>query len=312
MSEPSNLIAENMKQHFEGTIVFEGLVEGPLGGDTEIVEKLREWVASMKSIGVSFDLDTNAGRFSLMPDDKPIFVTKLEVTMDQAMTQAMEQLIAIFPPSDQPSLYSTLRCSEYKKNEAIQTVFVVNPDGGVDVETRTATIETVETPQPIPLKERIRSAIIGLALAVIVLGVSSFFVDYKAMFGQVADKIEPTQAEDITLELGTFGEFYAVTDKKVDAKRNIFIIQLTPTALHPQTDTLWNALYEDAGNDVKKRLTIESIVRGEYKFQLFDDDGKFIGSIAHSLYQTHDGKMPLTVALQMPRKTRVGKVKLTF
>ena len=77
----------------------------------------------------------------------------------------------VLPPLERGSVFSTLRSSEFRKNEEVQSLYVVATTAGgkveVQVQSRSVDAKAVAPPQPISVKEKVKLAVMGLVFAAV-------------------------------------------------------------------------------------------------------------------------------------------------
>src|SRR6185436_20015244 len=137
-----------MSEKVEGTIVLDGLVQGRVPDDSDIQSQLEEWVRLVGKLGLVFNLEVRDGRFSLLPDNRPVPTKLLGDPPEHALEQAIQQLAEVFGAADRPHLFSTLRTSNYRKGEEVQTAFTI-VQGLLHLQSRTLPADTVAPPEPI-------------------------------------------------------------------------------------------------------------------------------------------------------------------
>lgn len=289
----------------EGTIVFDGLLQGRLS-DESVGEKLREWVAFAGKLGLRFSLEQRVGAFSLLPETQPASVEALGDDPAATIRQSLEQLAAIFPPHDRGQLFSTLRTSEFRPGREVQSVYTA-VNGQIGVQSRTLEAQTVAPPKPLSARERAKLAGMGLAMAAAVVGISLLFPGVRALFGQLAETVRPFNVEEVTVELGPYKGFfeYAVDEKVSSRSRLALILKRSPS--YPIDDATLAAAAQTAGNDVRRRLAVEALARGWVRYEMFGDDGTFVG---RSELRVADlaGKELTPGLILFPEKTRVTKI----
>ena len=146
-----------MADNVEGTIVLDGLIEGRFNDGDQTVEKLDGWVKFVQdTLGLSFTADASGDSFSMLPDNKPASAAKLAPDPQDAIRQALEQLIGALPEKDRATVFSTLRSSEYRKGEEVQSLYAVQADGTVVFESRTVDAKTVAPVEPLTTKEKVK------------------------------------------------------------------------------------------------------------------------------------------------------------
>ncbi|MCY2927235.1 MAG: hypothetical protein NT031_17740, partial [Planctomycetota bacterium] len=145
-----------MTGRLEGTFALDGLVEGALGGaGEEFRGRLQAWADAARAGGLNLLFD----------------------------------LLKIFPLAQRRNIFSTLRSTEYRPGEEVQTIYAVAPDGSVQMHQRTVSARTEAPPEPLTLKQKLRLGAVGLAVAMGVFGLSSLFVDYGQLVRRLKDSV---------------------------------------------------------------------------------------------------------------------------
>ena len=107
-----------MSDKVEGTVVLDGLLEGKLPPTPDAADRLREWIRDVRSLGVRFSLDIEGGAFSILPENRPISVSAFGEAPADAIVNALNQLLKVFPVGQRGQLFSTLRSVEYRNFRA--------------------------------------------------------------------------------------------------------------------------------------------------------------------------------------------------
>jgi len=295
-----------MNRHVEGTMELNGLIEGPLPDDAGAEDRLRDWVRGMREMGVVFHLEVTSGAFSLLPSNDPWPSQPLGDVPHESLSQALEQLLEPFPAELARRVTSTLRSSEYRKGEEVQTVYL-NDGGTIRREQRTVAAETEAPPQPISPKEIARTLAIGAVVAAALLGITSLFVDVPGLARQLIGTVRPIRADDIEIDVSAYGAFFTVEKKEVagDALR----ITLRRTDKFPLTDEALQQAADEADDAIKERLAVAAIARGYVRCDIHDSDGKFVTWTTVRIAGLRDDE---TIVVHVPLKTntrfRPGKI----
>lgn len=314
-----------MTEKVELTIVFDGLIEGKLPEIDGIEEKFRQWIGFAADLGIRFNLEISGSSFSILPETKPVSCNKLGEQPEEAVKQLLEQLLELLPEEGRSNVFSTLRSSEYKPGCEVQSLYAIGTQGGIRCETRTVDAKTTPPPTPISTRERIWMVVYGLVIVLAVLGVTSIFVDLRGIFDQFAGAVKPVEADEIEIDLGSFGEFITLEEKKVDSATGTLVLSLKRTKKFPTSEEELQKAFEKSGNSLPRRLAVESIARGYVRCELFDKDKKFYGSFELRIHKMrteetiqigiklHSGENLMTVPPQTGKKKHfLHSVKFTF
>lgn len=258
-----------MSEKIEGTIVLDGLIEGRFSDGEETVENLNGWVKFVRStLGLRFSLEASGDAFSMLPDNEAAAVDKLGADPQDAIRQALEQLVAALPQQDRRGVFSTLRSAEVRKGEEVQTLYAVQGDGSATMESRTVEAKTVAPVEPLTTKQKVKLGVIGVAIAAVVLVL--IFVLFPGLREKLGQKIKPVNAQDIALDAAAYREYFTVEIKEASRTRAVLVV--TPTDNYPKDDAAAEAAYKNA-DTLARRLAIEAIVRGYVRVECYNDEG---------------------------------------
>jgi len=303
-----------MTRNYEGTVQLDGLIEGRIPPDAESIEqRLREWVEFAKQANLRFSLDIDGAGFSLLPDTSPIPADDLGPDPSETIRDLLDQLLSVFTPPQRTSVFSTLRSSEFQPGKEIQTIYAIGSDGRIDVQQRTVEAETTKPAEPLTLARKIRLAGLGLAIAAVLLAISSIWVPYGRLISEAVHRAQPVDADKIALDLGHFEPYLEPNDmstRRVD-KHLLLVISIRRTEAFPTDAAELQAAWEAAGDDLHKRLTIEALARGQLSVEQFDAEGKYRGRFPVRIAGLREKQ---TVSLDIPirRKYRPERVVLVY
>jgi hypothetical protein len=299
-----------MTEKVEGTLVLEGLLEAPRPETPGFNERIQEWLQLLKQAGLDFSIETEGSSFNLLAPGKPIRSSLLGPTPETRIQEALQQLLKLLPPPLLARVTSTLRSVEYRRGAEIQTVFQAHPDGRVECHRRTAAAETVPPPAPLTRKELLRRFLVGAVLLAVLLGISSFFVDYGAMFRAFRLAVSPFKAEDIELEIGPFAPYFTVEQKRVVEGRALRI-RLKRTPAYPLKPEDFDRAIEQAGRSTEARLALEALARGHVRTEYYGDKGEFYASRLLRLRELRE-KEALDLLLPLDTRPRTKRIVLAF
>jgi hypothetical protein len=290
----------------EGTIAFDGLIQGKLA-DEAIGKQLQEWTKFVAGLGPRFNLELRGGAFSLLPDTQPVSTSKLGDDPTEAVRQALDQLCGLFSGYERAQLFSTLRSCEYRPSREVQSVYTI-AGGQVGVQSRTVEAVTTPAPQPLSTKDRLKVAGMGLAMAAAVIGVAMLFPGVRAMFGELRETVKPFEAKEITVELDAYTPWLEAKIDEQKSNRLSVVLQLKPTAAYPHDDVSYAAGERAAGANARQRFTLENLARGFARIALYDDTGRYLHTGEVRVVDLGPGKT-LDVLVALPDRVRVTKLK---
>ena len=301
-----------MSERMEGTFVLDGLIEGRLPGDDEAAGRARQWAARAARNGLPFALEIDGIRFSVLGEDRPLQVADLGDDPAETVAEALRELLEALPPDVRGEAFSTLRSTEYRRGEEVQTLYVVAPGGAIDVRQRIAEAATTAPPQPLSRRDKLRMAGTGLVAAVLVFLVSSVFVDYRALFDRIVEGVTPLNAAKLSVDAQRFARWLTVVEKTADAGGRGVVLKLKRTSEFPVTDADLRARLRACRDDPHQRLALEAVARGYVRCELFDKKGGFLG---FAMVRIAPLRAAETLDLPVPfpsRGPRPARVVLTY
>ena len=259
-----------------GTYRLDGMLQGPMaaGGD----HALRAWADSAKAAGLLFHLRVEGGAFSFVADPVVRKSSGLKGgDLENVMAAALNALLELLPPPQRTGCFSTLRSEEFRPATAVQTLYPVGPDGRIHPEQRTADIDTAVAPPEITPASLRRAVLPALVALLLVLFVSTFFIDYRRLFSDARERLAPLKKEELVVRLDTGGiDCLAFELLKVDAKRNALVFKLSrgsdwdfAMTASPADATAWGW---------KEYTTLLAIRQGRLRVGLHDKEGKLLAT----------------------------------
>lgn len=256
-----------------GTYRLDGMLQGPMAAGED--HALRAWADSAKAAGLHFHLRVEGGTFSFVADP---MVRKssgrqggdLESVMAAGLNTLLEML-----PAQGNGCFSTLRSEEFLPGRAVQTLYPVGADGRIHPEQRTTDIDTAEAAPEITSASLRRAVLPALVALLLVLFVSTFFIDYRRLFSDARERLAPLQKEELVIRLDTGGiDYLAFELLKVDAKRNTLVFKLSRGS---DWDFAMAASPADAtAYGWKEYTTLHAIREGRLRIGLHDKEGKLL------------------------------------
>jgi hypothetical protein len=119
-----------------GSIVLEGLLDGPIPPFPGGKERLLQWESFAREQGVPLRMRFEGSNFNALADDKPFPAPRVHDFAETAQ-RVIEQLWKILPSEEQRRLLSTVRSTEYRESTKVETVYAITSDG-VRTKSRTA------------------------------------------------------------------------------------------------------------------------------------------------------------------------------
>ena len=267
-----------MTTHVEGTVLLEGLVEGRLPITPGASEKLEKW-AEFGFGGVPVSLKIEGPRFSVLPSDAAVKVSLFkDGDAQQAIAEALDEMLRIFPPGDRGAVFSTLRSREFKPKQEIQTMYAVAPEGRIAIHSQTVAAETEAPPVPMTRKEFWMQMALGAGIAIILLLVSTLFVDYRKLFHSITHR---TDVSHVAVEAGEFTPYFTVEKTLASPDSSKILITIRRGADFPMDDPAVEGAASRAAtqpNSIRARLVLEAIARGYVQVEQYNDKDEFIGT----------------------------------
>ncbi len=295
----------------EGTLIVDGLLEGKLPPSPEAAERLRQWVCSAAEVGLVFSVEIDGGSFSLLADTKPIAADPLGTDPAAKIADLLDGLLEVFPLPQRQHVNSTLRTKEYRRGQEVQTLFAVGSDGAVEMQERVVEAQTIAPPRPRTRKEIVRLVLLGVAVVLLVLLVSSIFVDYPALLDRVIEGVTPFDADSLQVDTGSFGDYLTVEAKeRADGGKGV-VITLKRAEAFPVTEADLKRLLAEAGDSPSAHLAVEALARGYIRCELFNKDGGFLGSSMQRIAGLREQET-VKIAVPLPRKERLARVVFTY
>ncbi len=257
----------------EGTVVFDGLVEGRVPSDPESEKRIREWTSFASKFGLSFHLEMEGDSFSLLASKAPVPTKTLGAVPAERVTLALAQLLKALPAADRGEVFSTLRSVETRPGQEVQTVYVIGADGKVEAKERVVEAVTAPPEEPVTTRDRVKIGLVGLAVVVAVFGITSFFVDWKGVLTGLWHQVAPLAEEKVAVDASSFSDWLTVESKRVEGDSRVVVVKLRRTAKFPGAP---EAAAEGPPADVGKRLAWEAVVRGWLRAEVFDEKGGYV------------------------------------
>lgn len=256
-----------------GTYRLDGMLQGPLAAGED--QGLSAWADSAKAAGLLFHLRVEGGTFSFVADPVVRKSSGLKGgDLENVMAAGLNALLELLPPQQRSGCFSTLRSEEFLPGTAVQTLYPVGQDGRIHSEQRTADIDTDEAAPEITPASLRRAVLPSLVALLLVLFVSTFFIDYRRLFSDARERLAPLKKEELVVRLETGGDYLAFDLKEVDNKRNTLVFKL---GRGPGWDAAMATSPADASaGGWKEYTTLLAIRQGRLRIGLHDKEGKLL------------------------------------
>ena len=300
-----------MNERVEGTVILDGLVEGRIPGRGDAEDVLHDWVRHAASSNLWFSLQLEGGSFSILADNKPIQAEDLAPRPADRIADALRDLLEVLPAQERKGVLSTLRSVEYREGVEVQTLYAIDPDGGVAVRQRTLSARTAPAARPLTRKEKIRLAAVGVVVALLLLAVTSIFVDYRSLLGGVFERFAPFRPADLQVEVKGFQDYLTVEKKAASRDGKEVILTLKRGKNFPLTDADCERLLAESPKPLSARLAVHALAGGYVRCECFDAKGKFLGFTMQRISELRE-KETTELALPLPTGGRLARVVITY
>jgi hypothetical protein len=299
-----------MSGHIEGTYRLDGLVEGPLPDQPGSQQRLAEWARKSKPTGAAFDVQIDHGGFSALASERVLEIASQPQPIEDIVTETLDDLLNLFPPSQRGRLLSTVRSLEYRPNEEGQTLYAVGPNGRIVTEQRSVEATTTAPPEPATPRDIVKLAAITLLILALGFGISSFFVDYHAIWRDFVRQATPLSADSLAIEYDSFLPYFTVEETLIEGGNRRVVLTLKRTGLYPSHPGRIPPEVIDQ-LDLPNRLALEAVARGRIQAEWFDEKDH---CIAYTTVRIADLALDesIKVAVDIPRQTRPTRLKLTY
>ncbi|QTN31958.1 hypothetical protein HZ994_06320 [Akkermansiaceae bacterium] len=260
-----------------GTYRLDGMLQAPLPQDERMIADIRAWVKSAGDAGLLFHLGIEGGSFSLVADPTPRKTSGLKGSeLGAALSEGINALLELIPQAAVSAAFSTVRSEEFRAGSAVQSLYAIGMDGRVAVERRTVEAATEDAPPeitPASLRRAFFPAAIGLLL---LLFVSTFFIDYRKTFLSARDRLAPLSKEELILQRGFSGDYITFRLVAVDNGKNALVFHL---ARGSAWEVAMQAKPGDAAQgDWKEFSTLMAIHSGRFRIELYGKEKQLLGS----------------------------------
>lgn len=334
-----------MTQPVEGTFILDGMIQGKLPDVPEAAAKLRQWLADCP---LGFTAQHEGKSFSFLAPGQPRGMEKIKGELAPSIVEQMNRLLEIFPPFLRAQVLSTIRSREFRKDLEVQTLYVIGPDGTVHTRQNEVEVKTAAPQPPLTRKDKVRMAVTAAGVMIVLLGVSTFFIDYGSAWANLVDRVVPLDPAGVKVEVVGLEEFVTV-EARPGARRdeiNLTFTRIrrpavgvpatnpatgpstapstapatgpaasptTPATTGPVASAHFaNPLFaEPTPEMIRRHLALEAMVCGYIRCEFFDKDGKFQRMELHRIGNMLTGdKAKLT--LRIPTDNKPAMVRITY
>ena len=284
-----------------GSIVLEGLIDGPLPPFPDGKERLLEWESFAREQGVPLRVRLEGPNFNALADDEAFPAPRVH-DFAEVTRQVVEQLWKMLPSQERRRLFSTLRSTQYRETTKVETVYAITPDG-TRTESRTCDWKAAAGPS---ILRRIGPVKLIVLVGMLILGtifIVSRFDDLAWIFGAVP-------AVDVVVEADELSPYVTVTRLEPPGRHTIDIELRREKEL--PTD-LRGLVAEQRGlesrNDLDAWTALDAlVVDARVNIDSLDGDGKLLASDTYSVRKLRE-QSTLVLSVPYHRGTKVLRVR---
>ncbi len=252
----------------EDTYIIEGMLQGPMPARPDAAEALSSIGSQLGGKNGHLSFQRDGGQFSLLADEKSHDARVFHpLTLSASIQQTLEQVMSHLTPPERMQLFSTLRSREYRLGSELQTVYQVVSPGIVQVQSRDTPADVQARPRPWTKKEKLLFGMGAAGILALVIGVSTFFVDYRALFGRAISSIRGTNLSELKMDASSLDGYVTVQAKEMNTAKDVLVLTLTRGA---KWDQATGAAKPPVDADWPTALAIEALHR-KYATVLFID-----------------------------------------
>ena len=260
----------------EDTYVLEGILQGPMPAHGDAASALEALGAQLGGKNAHFSFQRDGGQFSLLADEKTHDARVFHpLTLSACIQQTLEQVMSRLTPPERMQVFSTLRSREYRLGSEQQTLYQVVPPGIVQIQTRDAPADVQARAKPWTRKEKVffgmgAAGILGLAV-----GVSTFFIDYRELFGRALSNIRGTKLSELKVDAASLEGYVKVEAKELNTAKDVLVLTLSRG---PKWDEAAKAAPTPPAADWPTTLAVEALHKKYAAVMLLDTDGRVVVS----------------------------------
>lgn len=300
-----------MSGKVEGTLLLDGLIEGRLPDVPDAETRLQQWVRFAASRHLQFHVEFEGRGFSILAESKPVSVEPLGSSPDQKIADTLNNLLSIFPSGDRENVLSTVRSMEYRPKTEVQTVYVVGPGGTIQAQQRMVDAETIAPAPQLTRRDKVRLALTGVIIALLILLVSAFFVDYRQLIGHVIERAMPLDADKVQVDAKRFSKYFTVEKKTVARDRRAIVLTLKRGEEFPRRDEDFDRLLGEGMAPLEVRLALEALARGYVRCECFDENGDLLKFTFHHVAGLRE-KEAIDVVVPIPKGERTNRIVIAY
>jgi len=149
-------------------------------------------------------------------------------------------------------------------------------------------------------------------VAIVLLALSSLFVDYRGLLRDAWDRFTPLNPEGLQVETGLFADYFTIGKKSASTGGREAVLTLKRTAAFPRTDLDCEKLLEsDLAEHLPYRFTVEALARGYVRCELYAKNGDFLGTSLERIAPLRE-KETFDLVIPMPRGRSPAKIVITY
>lgn len=299
-----------MASPIEGTYTLDGMLQGkiPEAAHAKMVESLREWADSASKAGFPFSLEIDGGMFSLLCGSQVQKISAPGIAVADTLRDSINALIESFPPEGRAQLFSTIRSSEYVSGAEVQGLYMIGPDGLIRAQARRVELETTAPEKPLSKSEKIKMLLMAGGIVAVFLVISSFFIDFKKVFGGVQGRMKVLKVQDIEFDVSLYADYVEVTLGELDRRNGGVTVKLKRGPKFSDIGAE-NLEVGEKGVSWNELLVLSNLKRGFIPVLMHGTDAGVV----------REGKIPITslgaleeapAFITLPRSTRVTRIEL--
>jgi hypothetical protein len=300
-----------MKARTEGTIVFDGLLEGDMPAEPDAESRMRAWVRRAATRRLKFSLDVSGGGFSLLPDDEPIVVEDLDPEPEEKVAEALREFLDVFDPPERTRLFSTLRSSRFGKDEETQTIYALGPTGELETRQRVVEARTAAPLVPVSGRDRARIILLGVGVLVAVFLVSAIFIDYRSLIAHAWTRLTPYDVEGLDVDSEAFRPYFTIVKKALNDRGDVVLLTVKRTDAFPTDDATTERVLAGPAKAPSQRLAVEALVRGYVRCETFNQKGEYRGHVMCRIAPLRE-RDTAELRVPIPRDQDLGRVVITY
>ncbi|HWB06293.1 MAG TPA: hypothetical protein VG796_24940 [Verrucomicrobiales bacterium] len=260
----------------EDTYILEGIIQGPMPARGDAAASLESIGPQLGGRNGHFSFQRDGGQFSLLADEKTHDSRAFHpLTLQASVQQALEKVMEHLSPPERMQVFSTLRCREYRMGCEQQTLYQIVPPGIIQVHSRDTPADVQERPKPWTRKEKVLFGMGAAGLLGLVVGVSTFFIDYRSLFGRALTNIRGTSIGELKVDATPLNGYVQVEAKELNTAKDTIILTLTRG---PKWEEGIATTKPPPAADWPTALALEALQKKYAMVLLIDTDGRVVRS----------------------------------